>query len=817
MRKMKQHIGIFLVLLCVEVLGGDVETVDGIPCNYEAVDGVLLTDDDWLENDEARVVSKDGVDYLVFCENDCVTIVGCENPSKVDLAIPAVIGGRVVTRIGEQAFQYCRNIISVTIPSSVMSIGDWAFCGCSGLASVTIPSGVQTIGFGAFSSCGLTNLTIHSGKTRIGEQAFRDCSSLASVTLPETVMVGNMAFHGCVGLADSNGLVVVNNVLYDGFGSNVDIPSGVTRISGYAFDWRNIKGSLKIPPSVTSIGECAFLTPSREGIGSVYVDDLKQFATIEFEDKYSNPVTFAKEFYVAGELVMGTCTVTYVADDGGWFEDADSEYGFANQKTVEVEIGKGVLWPPECRYGGEFGRKIVGWEGENCVISDVVVHPIYGTPSLEEVLYNSGLEVACAYDHFYYDTTEGTIHTEGAIGFSDEWRFFELFNGGNLYITAVADDGAGHVICKKSRKVTMSYEDNPYYKVNIDGTWNFSFKDAQRKVRGISVYIESPSYPGPGDSSTYICNQYEPAYQVTFDLGNKCSQVSNVDLVQYVEEGGHAVVPSVRTEKGWKWLGWSADVTQEISETTKFDAICEPIVYSVLYANTRGIDNPNPATYTVTNEIVFAALPDTDEYWFKGWEPAKIEVGTTGDLVVTAKWDRILPAVEGDEGATVTGDAETGFVVKPSEGKTAVEVTIPQGVDAAKVTVEVSPKVASVKPNGANVKIVNAGADITEFLNVPAADGNGVVDLTKATVKEAIVKEAMDLAKGAKIELNAANPSLTTPNTRVGLFYQLREGATLEGMSNGDSTIGDGNPWKPEIKVKGGNSAFYSIGVGKGE
>ena len=174
------------------------------------------------------------------------------------------------------------------------------------------------------------------------------------------------------------------------------------------------------------------------------------------------------------------------------------------------------------------------------------------------------------------------------------------------------------------------------------------------------------------------------------------------------------------------------------------------------------------------------------------------------------------PIIEGDEGATVTGDVESGFIVKPSEGKTAVEVTIPQGVDAAKVTVEVSPKVASVKPNGAKVKVVSGGADITEYLNVPAADEDGVVDLTKATVKAEIVKEAMDPEKGAEIKLDAANPLLTTPNTRVGLFYQLREGETLGGMKDGDSTVGDGQPWTPEIKVKGGNSAFYSIEVGKG-
>ena len=189
---------------------------------------------------------------------------------------------------------------------------------------------------------------------------------------------------------------------------------------------------------------------------------------------------------------------------------------------------------------------------------------------------------------------------------------------------------------------------------------------------------------------------------------------------------------------------------------------------------------------------------------------------------------RVVPMINGDPGATVTGDAEAGFIVSPSEGKTAVEVVIPQGVDAAKVTVEVSPKVESVKLNGAKVKIVSGGADITEFLDIPGTtrgnDGgvvathpDDVIDLSKATVKDEIVKEAMDPAKGAKIELDATSPSLTTPNTRKGLFYQLHEGTTIGGMADGDSTIGDGQPWTPKITVKGGDSAFYSIGVGKDE
>ena len=176
-----------------------------------------------------------------------------------------------------------------------------------------------------------------------------------------------------------------------------------------------------------------------------------------------------------------------------------------------------------------------------------------------------------------------------------------------------------------------------------------------------------------------------------------------------------------------------------------------------------------------------------------------------------------MPTIEGDAGATVTGDVETGFVVRPSEGKSAVEVTIPAGIDVGRVTVEVPVKVKSVKPHGAKVKVVRGDADITEFLNLPMMDGGGAIDLSMATVKEEYVKEAMDPEKGAEIVLDAANPKMITPNTRKGLFYQLREGTTIDGMTDGDSCIGDGKPWKPDIKVKGGKSAFYAIGVGKGE
>ena len=173
-----------------------------------------------------------------------------------------------------------------------------------------------------------------------------------------------------------------------------------------------------------------------------------------------------------------------------------------------------------------------------------------------------------------------------------------------------------------------------------------------------------------------------------------------------------------------------------------------------------------------------------------------------------------VPTIADDENANVTGDAENGFVVKPSAGKKNVVVTIPDGVVADKVTVEVGTDVQTVSANGANVKVVKGGHDITEHLDIPSPI-DGVVAVGSATVKESVLKETLDTAKGAVIDITPASPTLTTAETKPGLTYTLREGATLGGMVDGDSKVGDGEKWTPNITVKGGASGFYTIKVEK--
>ena len=251
---MKKQLLSFVALLCVvwltptRALAWDFE-VDGIyytvtsssyPHTVEVAShefyGTITIPEIVVYDYIAYTVTSIGEEAFAYCSDN------------ISVKIPAT-----VTSIGHQAFYQSTGLISIEIPASVISIGDEAFRECSGLTSIEIPKSVTSIGAYAFMYCtGLTSIEIPNSVTSIGDGAFQRCSGLTSINIPASVTsIGRGAFARCSGL------------------TSIEIPNSVTSIEHQAFYYCSGLKSIKIPASVTAIGEYAFMNCS--GLTSIEI------------------------------------------------------------------------------------------------------------------------------------------------------------------------------------------------------------------------------------------------------------------------------------------------------------------------------------------------------------------------------------------------------------------------------------------------------------------------------------------------------------------------------------------------------------------
>ena len=263
----------------------------------------------------AQSFEHDGLTYNVTGENE-VEVAGY-TVEPVNLVIPATVSYEgtdyEVTAVGERAFSYCTDMVSVDFPEGLTYIGEYAFTWCVALASIDFPESLTSIdryafysacsdnpvtidlpenltdiGEGAFAHCSLSSVDFPESLTSIGNSAFFACSSLTSVELSKNLsVIDSMAFSACESLehisvdAGNANYCSQDGVLFTkdmteliccpgGKGGYYVVPSGVAAICDYAFNGCSNLISIDIPASVMDIGTEAFASCS--SVEAVNVD-----------------------------------------------------------------------------------------------------------------------------------------------------------------------------------------------------------------------------------------------------------------------------------------------------------------------------------------------------------------------------------------------------------------------------------------------------------------------------------------------------------------------------------------------------------------
>lgn len=139
-----------------------------------------------------------------------------------------------------------RELVSVSVPSSVRKIGEMAFADCERLESVTLSEGLTAIGDNAFSGCGrLRSVIIPDSVRVISGFAFKN----SGVTEPVLNLSGDTLFY-CPAAV----------------GEEFSVPKGVRRIGSRAFFELSDLKRIRFPKSLERIDKLAFVKCGIESV-----------------------------------------------------------------------------------------------------------------------------------------------------------------------------------------------------------------------------------------------------------------------------------------------------------------------------------------------------------------------------------------------------------------------------------------------------------------------------------------------------------------------------------------------------------------------
>ncbi len=287
-------------------------------------------------------------DLTYEVKDDHVVITDCNILASGPLNIPSTIEGQPVTVIGEQAFQICQNLSSITLPSSLRTIEREAFWGTT-ITSLTIPASVDDIQASALvGTRRITALSVASDNPSYEVQngiiysedlstlvAYPVANNTETFTIPESVTrIAGGAFEGNLGLLEltpssnlssigprsfaftrlaqvalPDSLLTLESEAYLSCSNleTVSFGANLSSIGSQAFQDCPLLSSLQIPDSVSTIGPSAFedcraLSSVTLGSGLLEISDR-----LFFECSSLQSITLTSQLTSVGQEAFESC------------------------------------------------------------------------------------------------------------------------------------------------------------------------------------------------------------------------------------------------------------------------------------------------------------------------------------------------------------------------------------------------------------------------------------------------------------------------------------------------------------------------------
>ena len=324
--------------------------------------------------------------------------------------IKKVIIKKGVTSVSYEAFALCKNLNSVTIPSTVKTIGIRSFYGTK-ISKITVPSKTKTIGQGAFGSCKSLKTIVMPGdfKLKLEEDTddklwyvTSDQSAVDTITFNTKLKLANLSANNLVVAKNDPSYQSIEGVIYtkDGKGivrvpqkrTELKIKEGCTEFNmqsvlynstdseGDEFNNCSKLKKIVIPSSVKSINKIKYKTDQADAC-DMHVDTI-EIAPKDFDANslYALGSSLGKNITIESLMKLLPDQITYkdhmyITKDHGLLK--------YDGKDANVEIPEEITWiAPEAFYRNETLKNVK----LPSKITTIEENTFYGCSELEAVV-----------------------------------------------------------------------------------------------------------------------------------------------------------------------------------------------------------------------------------------------------------------------------------------------------------------------------------------------------------------------------------------------------------------------------------------------